>query len=121
MKPNWDRRRSTTVATQSLWFLNDDQIIHLTGGLSDKLFANHPTDATQRLDNLYRRLFATPPTDEERRFLSDFLDRQEELFMADPNAEWQKKIKTQPSIPKKRSLAALAQVLMASNRFLYID
>ena len=121
MKPNCDRRRSTTVATQSLWFLNDDQIIQLTGKLSDQLFTGQPTDATQRLDNLHQKLFATPPTDEERRFLSDFLARQEELFRADPNAEWQKKIKAQPNAPGKRALAALAQVLMASNRFLYID
>ncbi|MDP7048964.1 MAG: DUF1553 domain-containing protein [Verrucomicrobiota bacterium] len=121
MKPNCNQRRTTTVATQSLWFLNDDQIIRLTGGLSNQLFANHPTDATQRLEKLYRKLFATPPTDEEHRFLSDFLAQQAELFRADPNAEWQKKIKTQPGAPEIRALATLAQVLMASNRFLYID
>ena len=121
MKPNCDRRRSTTVATQSLWFLNDDQIIGLTGGLADRLFTNHPTEADQRLDALFRKLFATAPTDEEQQYLSSFLERQEELFRADPNAEWQKKIKAQPDAPARRSLAALAQVLMASNRFLYID
>ena len=121
MKPNCDRRRSTTVATQSLWFLNDDQIIVLTGGLADRLFTNHPTEADQRLDALFRKLFATAPTDEEQQYLSSFLERQEELFRADPNAEWQKKIKAQPDAPARRSLAALAQVLMASNRFLYID
>ncbi|MGB1725376.1 MAG: DUF1553 domain-containing protein, partial [Limisphaerales bacterium] len=115
------RRRSTTVATQSLWFLNDDQIIGLTGGLADRLFTNHPIKADQRLDALFRKLFATAPTDEEKRYLSSFLGRQEELFRADPNAEWQKKIKTQPDAPARRALAALAQVLMASNRFLYID
>ena len=121
MKPNCDRRRSTTVATQSLWFLNDDQIIGLTGGLADRLFTNNPIKADQRLDALFRKLFATAPTDEEKRYLSSFLGRQEELFRADPNAEWQKKIKDQPDAPAKRALAALAQVLMASNRFLYID
>jgi len=121
MKPNCDRRRSTTVATQSLWFLNDEQIIQLTSELSDQLFSGHPTDATQRLDILYRRLFATPPTDEEHRLLSDFLARQEELFRADSSVEWQKKIKAQSNAPGKRALAALAQVLMASNRFLYIN
>ncbi len=121
MKPNCDRRRSTTVATQSLWFLNDDQIIGLTGGLADRLFTNNPIKADQRLDALFRKLFATAPTDEEKRYLSSFLGRQEELFRADPNAEWQKKIKAQPDAPARRALAALAQVLMASNRFLYID
>ena len=121
MKPNCDRRRSTTVATQSLWFLNDDQIIGLTGGLADRLFTNNPIKADQRLDTLFRKLFATAPTNEEKRYLSSFLGRQEELFRADPNAEWQKKIKDQPDAPAKRALAALAQVLMASNRFLYID
>jgi hypothetical protein len=53
--------------------------------------------------------------------ISDFLKRQEEYFKADQNADWQKIIKKHPEAPKKRALAALAQVLMASNRFLYID
>ena len=121
MKPNCDRRRTTTVATQSLWFLNDDQIIRLTGGLADRLFTDHPNEANRRLDALFHKLFSTAPTEKERQYLSNFLARQEELFRADPNAEWQKKIKAQQDTPAKRSLAALAQVLMASNRFLYID
>ena len=121
MKPNCDRRRSTTVATQSLWFLNDDQIIQLSTELSDRLFATHPDQEDRRLDVLFRRLFATSPTDEERRFISEFIANQEAHFRADTNAEWQKKIKAQPAAPQKRAFAALAQVLMASNRFLYIN
>jgi hypothetical protein len=121
MKPNCDRRRSTTVATQSLWFLNDDQIIQLTTELSDRLFATHPDQEDRRLDVLFRRLFATSPTDEERRFISEFLANQEAHFRADTNAEWQRKIIARPAAPQKRAFAALAQVLMASNRFLYIN
>jgi hypothetical protein len=53
--------------------------------------------------------------------ISDFLKRQEEHFQRDQNSEWQKKMKADPEASKKRALATLAQVLMASNRFLYID
>ena len=109
------------MATQSLWFLNDDQIIQLTTELSDRLFATHPDQADRRLNALFRRLFATAPTDEERRFISEFLANQEAHFRADTNAEWQRKIIARPVAPQKRAFAALAQVLMASNRFLYIN
>ena len=70
------------MATQSLWFLNDDQIIGLTGGLADRLFTNNPIKADQRLDALFRKLFATAPTDEEKRYYPAS-SAQEELFRAD--------------------------------------
>jgi len=121
MKPNCDRRRSTTVVTQSLWFLNDDQIIQLTNHLADRLFAEFPEQQSDRLHSLFLRLFATKPTIKEHRFVSEFLAHQEGFFKADQNPEWQKKLKAQPEAAGKQALAALAQVLMASNRFLYID
>ena len=93
-------------------------VLSQAGGLADRLFTNHPIKADQRLDALFRKLFATAPTDEEKRYLPSLLGRQEELFRAYPNAEWQKIIKAQPDAPARRALAALAQVLMASNRFL---
>jgi len=70
---------------------------------------------------LFLRLFATKPTIKEHRFVSEFLAHQEGFFKADQNPEWQKKLKAQPEAAGKQALAALAQVLMASNRFLYID
>ena len=121
MTPNCDNRRETTVATQSLWFLNDDQIVKLTNQLSERLFMEYPDNQNQRLNTLFRKLYSTSPRPAEQNLISDFLERQEELFKADQNADWQKKIKEHPKAPKKRALASLAQVLMASNRFLYID
>ena len=121
MTPNCDNRRETTVATQSLWFLNDDQIVQLTNQLSERLFMEYPDNNNQRLNTLFSRLYSTGPRSTEKNLISDFLKRQEEYFKADQNADWQKIIKKHPEAPKKRALAALAQVLMASNRFLYID
>ena len=121
MTPNCDNRRETTVATQSLWFLNDDQIVQLTNQLSERLFMKYPDNKNQRLNTLFSRLYSTGPRPTEKNLISDFLKRQEEYFKADQNADWQKIIKKHPEAPKKRALAALAQVLMASNRFLYID
>ena len=59
------------------------------------------------------------PTDEEKRYLSSFLGRQEELFRADPNAEWQKKIKAS-RMPRPGRARRNGQVLMAST-FLRVD
>ena len=121
MTPNCDSRRETTVATQSLWFLNDDQIIQLTNQLSERLFTKYPDKKNKRLNTLFSRLYSTNPRPAERNLISDFLKRQEEHFQRDQNSDWQKKMKADPEASKKRALATLAQVLMASNRFLYID
>ncbi|MFT4546729.1 MAG: hypothetical protein ACI9MB_000673, partial [Verrucomicrobiales bacterium] len=110
MVPNCDQRRNTTVAIQALWFLNDQEVIGVSETLARSLMAESETDA-QRLSLLYLRLFAKPATAEELQICEQFLASQRDHFaQQDPKAD-----------AAHRALAALCQVLLASNRFLYFD
>ena len=110
MTPNCDRRRNTTVATQALWFLNDQEIIAHSEALASSLIAESG-EIPARLTQLFLRLFAHNPTAAELQTCETFLAEQREQFAKqDPKAD-----------AAHRALASLCQVLLASNRFLYID
>jgi hypothetical protein len=110
MTPNCDQRHNTTVATQALWFLNDGEIVAHSDSLANSLIAASP-ETGGRLGELFLRLFAAPPSPDELQTCAEFLREQGEHFAAaDPGCD-----------PAQRALASLCQVLLGSNRFLYID
>lgn len=121
MKPNCDLRRSTTVATQALWFLNDEQIVQLTEDLAGNLFDEFIDAPSDQISQLFALFFAAVPTSDEMRSCMDFFNQQTEFFRNDPDKEWQSKMKESPKAAEQRALASLSQVLLASNRFLYVD
>ena len=107
MNPNCELRAPSTVATQSLWFLNDEQITADADRLADSVrqqCANLP----QQIDELFARLFAAEPTESERDACRQFMAEQTALFHGDESAE-------------QKAMAAMCQMLLASNRFLYVD
>ena len=106
MTPNCAQRRTTTVATQSLWFLNDESIVQNSNQLAKQLVETS-TSVDERIDDLFLRLFAASPTESERQLCIEFLARQQREFV---DAEG----------PLEQSLATLCQTLFASNRFLYV-
>jgi hypothetical protein len=115
MNPNCEVRRPSTVATQSLWFLNDSELIQRSTDLARLLSTLH-SDAALQIDEIFLRLFAQRATAEERQACLEFLKVQTEHFAslagpADLNS---------PD-PGSQAMAALCQTLLASNRFLYVD
>jgi hypothetical protein len=110
MSPSCDLRRHTTVATQALWFLNDAELIAHSETLAKKLIESSKFGSV-RLSDLYLRLFAHPPSPDELASCEGFLEQQRAHFA-----------ETDPKVDaEQRALAALCQVLLASNRFLYVD
>jgi hypothetical protein len=110
MTPNCDQRRQTTIATQALWFLNDLELLEHAETLARVLGEQSEFDSV-RLSQLYLRLFAQAPTPEELQSCEQFLAEQRAHYtVAEPKAD-----------AGQRALASLCQVLMASNRFLYVD
>ena len=110
MKPNCDARRCTTVAPQSLLFLNNEFVIKQAGLVADRLLAA-PGSPEQRVRRVWELLFAAEPTDAELKASLSYLADQAGTFRkANPKAD-----------PEKQALASLCQVLLGSNRFLYVD
>jgi len=126
MVPNCDLRKSSTVAPQSLWFLNDALIISLADDLADRLMGSVEGGSVEGgneayVRTLYRRLFSIEPNERELKACVAFLDKQTEVFRADPNPEWQENVAKWPHAPHLRALASFGQSLLSSNRFLYVD
>ncbi len=95
MAPNCDRRQLSTVATQALWFMNDEFIVERAEALANEISIAAQEPRT-RLHHLFLTLFNKPPTDADHEVCLEFLSNDQ-------------------------TLASLCQVLLASNRFLYVD
>jgi len=110
MTPNCNHRRQTTVATQALWFLNDAEVLGHADTLARALMKESGFSSV-RLGRLYLRLFAEAPTPSELQDCEEYLASQREQFAkADPKSD-----------AEHRALASLCQIMLASNRFLYVD
>ncbi len=110
MSPNCEARRPTTVATQALWFLNDPELIAHAERLAERV-QGLGTNDRERLKRLFIRLFARPATESEWQECQGFLHNQTAHFRSVEG----------PRDPAVSAWAALCQVLLASNRFLYVD
>jgi cytochrome c553 len=97
-----DTRTSSTVAPQSLFFLNNSFALEQARVLAQRVIAEGPNDDRGRIGWLYRRLYARPPTDEE----------------VGVGTRWLAPTKTEQA---HESLEAYCQVLICANEFLYVD
>jgi len=120
MNPNCDARRCSTVAPQSLLFLNDQSVLEFSDDMAEAVGTLFSTKE-DCIRDVFLRLFAKGPTFVELEQSVAYLDSQRALFTADPDPERQKTVEKWSHAPDVRALASLCQTLMASNRFLYID
>ena len=110
MNPNCEIRSPSTVATQSLWFLNDDHIISYSLLLAERL---DPTlDDESKLEALFLRLFSQPPNPDEKAACLELL-AQQRLNLKSENDDSEEL--------ERKTWGSLCQMLFASNRFLYVD
>jgi hypothetical protein len=116
MTPNCDARRSSTVATQSLLFLNDTFIVESADELAEQIM-KLGNDRAAKIDGA----FAVKPSDAERTACLAFVAKQEKFFQKYADPKWQKTLKEWPHAAELQAFAALGQTLLASNRFLYVD
>lgn len=131
--PNCSQRTSSTAAPQALWFLNDESMVRMSEQMADMLYADptvtvDPTvteipavTAAARLRLAFLRLFAHPPTDAELQQCQTYLDAQTKVFLAHPDKDWQARLTREADAAERRALASLCQILMSSNRFLYVE
>ncbi len=95
-----DRRVVSTVAPQSLFFLNHPFLKHHAELLADRLIDEMPTDEDRRLERMFQLLYARSVRPEEREILRALLRNR-----ANSKASWQD----------------IAHVLLCSNEFVHVD
>ncbi len=120
MTPNCDTRQLTTVATQALWFLNDNLMLDRSDDLA-RAAESVSAELEPQIDWLYGALFGAGATAAEQAACREFVSGQAELYRNDPDAKWQKTLAQEPAAADRRALATLCQTLLASNRFLHVD
>ena len=109
MSPNCNGRTATTIAPQALMLMNDQFVVDQSLALAQRLRAEGG-DHRARVARLWRLLFNTDPTDAEAADALAFWDAQSATLTAKGNPD-----------PSLAAAASLCQVLLASNRFLYIE
>lgn len=102
-------RRTSTVPTQSLYFLNDPFVHEKANRLSARLVGLDLPERNQ-VDQVYWQTLSRPATPEESAEAEAFL-----------NAYRQALARTNPEVPPSAPLAALTRVIFGDNEFLHID
>lgn len=120
MKPNCQQRSVSTVAPQALLLMNDAWVVEAAEKMSERLWSTAATQ-DERIHKAFNLAFGVDADPAELASCLSFVKQQAGLFSADPDEKWQQKIKEQPDAPERRGLASLCQMLMASNRFLYLE
>ncbi|MFO0813114.1 MAG: DUF1549 domain-containing protein [Gemmatales bacterium] len=120
MSPNCDARRCSTVPPQALFFLNDETIRQYAEQWAAALIARHKTDA-ERIKLAYAQLFSAVPGDLELKQGTNFIEQQTQWHAGHGDEKWKENLKKQPEAAMNRAWAIYCQVLLSTNRFLYVD
>ena len=126
VNPNCEARAVSTAAPQALMFLNDGFVLDRSTDLAARLRQERPGDERAQVVRLWKLLFAQTPADLEinraLEFLKAFRTALPTTPVSPPKEGTKDTLATPPgSSPDERALAALCQVLLGSNRFLYLD
>ena len=120
VNPNCEARPVSTSAPQSLMFLNDGFVLDRSLDLARRLRRELPGDERAQIDRLWRLLFSVPPkagdVDRSLRFVRDLV-----ATLPPPTKPEAKASESSAVSNDERALAALCQVVLGSNRFLYLD
>ena len=115
--PNCDLRTSSTVAPQALLMMNSDFAIRQSEKFAQCLVREAGDDTAAQVKLAFQLAFGIAPSDAEVAAAKTFLAAQEELLAKHPKNEKDPAALT----PRQQSLAVFCQVLVSSNRFLYLD
>ena len=111
MNPNCTSRTLSTVAPQSLLLMNDSFTVDIARSLAARLQKDAPENDAARISRAWALLFNAPPSQLDSARSLVFLHR---LRSAAPPT-------TDPAKADSDALTAWAQLLLATNRFLYVD
>ncbi len=113
MEPNCARRVSSTVATQSLAMLNSEFIFQQSSAFADRVLADaNDGDNHTLIAQAWKTAFSSTIPEEQAATLLAFFNEQQAHF---------KTTLKNDTAARKKALATLCQVLLASNEFLYVD
>ncbi|MEY4941320.1 MAG: hypothetical protein RIQ93_3055, partial [Verrucomicrobiota bacterium] len=120
MLPNCEARVRSTVAPQSLFMLNDPFVLDAAKALASRLRHDAPGDVRAQVAQAWRILYSREPVKEDVDRSLVYLAEQAEAVRAYHQGIKPAKDALPPD-PPHEALASLCQVLLGSNRFLYLE
>ena len=112
MNPNCTARNTTTVAPQSLLLMNDAFIVGQSQALASRLQREAPVNDAIKITRAWALLYGTPP---------DVLDTARSLaFLHQQRTDLTKQGRDRDQAAAE-ALAAWCQVMLSTNRFLYVE
>jgi hypothetical protein len=114
MDPNCTARASSTVAPQSLMLMNSDFIVTQAGCFAERVRRQAGTDPRAQVIHAWRLAFGAAPSAAE---IQDAT-----AFLAEQRAQFGNRVPPKAALDAQaQALASFCQVLISSNRFLYVD
>jgi uncharacterized protein DUF1553/uncharacterized protein DUF1549 len=119
LDPNCEARSASTVAPQSLLFMNNEFVLAQAAQMAERVQREAGPDLRTQAMLAWRLAYTSDLSEAEAKEAVAFLTAQEAQFGVKPAAPADK---TAPaSAPRQQALACFCQALLSSNRFLYVD
>jgi hypothetical protein len=123
MTPNCDRRKESTVATQSLMLMNNHSVIRIAEHFADRVLREAGSDPEHQVIHAWQLALGVAPSDSQKLRLTQWLSELRNSLaqmvseqVAAPNAP-----PAEPEKANRQALALLCQAILSSNAFLYVD
>lgn len=113
MDPNCDRRRASTVATQSLMLMNSDFVVDVADDFAERVIREAGGEASRQVARVWQIAYGRVPDETEASAAESFLRGQRGALESaeDVSAE----------DAAEKALSTLCQTVLSSNAFLYVD
>ena len=123
MAPNCEQRNSSTVPSQSLLFMNNEEMLKQSEIFAERVVKDAGDDASAQIRRACRLALAREPTAKQMERSVAFLVAQKEFAaqrIRELTPEETKKVRFADQ-PAKQALATFCQFLLSNNAFLYVD
>ena len=110
MKVNCGKRESSTVATQSLMLMNSDFILKSSLSLAERLANDKSESISEQIVYCWQLAYGRMPSHNELAFAEEYYDEQRKLLETREHES-----------ADKQAITNLAQALLSSNEFLYVE
>lgn len=123
MTPNCEQRNSSTVASQSLLFMNNGELLRQSELFAERVVRDVGDDPSTQLQRAWRLALTSEPTAEQ-------MERSLAFFAAQKDFAAQRTSELTPEEakhlrfaehPERQALATFCQFLLSNNAFLYVD
>ena len=123
MRPNCEQRNASTVASQSLLFMNNEELLRQSEIFAERVVREAGDEPARQIRHAWRLALTTEPSKAQLNHSLEFLAAQQRFATQrakELTPEETKKTRF-AALPEQQALATFCQFLLSNNAFLYVD